>query len=137
VGKSKTGQEGEGAEIAIPRAYRLRSVEAVQVWLAAAELTEGPLFRPVLKGGRIQSEPLTAFSVALIVKHCAARAGLDSAVFAGHSLRSGFLTSAAEAGASPGRIPFATRLRPKRPVTNPEERALRTYSSGSVVNNRG
>jgi hypothetical protein len=40
MGKSKTGQEGEGAEIAIPRGYRLRSVEAVQVWLAAAELTE-------------------------------------------------------------------------------------------------
>jgi site-specific recombinase XerD len=100
VRKSKTDQEGEGAEIAIPRGYRLRPVEAVQTWLAAAEISAGPLFRPVLKGGRLQPEPLTAFSAAQIVKHYAERAGLDPAAFAGHSLRSGFLTSAAEAGAS-------------------------------------
>jgi integrase len=55
IRRSKTDQEGEGSEIAIPRGYRLRPVEAVQAWLAAA----GPLFRPVLKGGRIQPEPLS------------------------------------------------------------------------------
>jgi hypothetical protein len=64
----------------------------------AAGISEGPLFRPVLKGGRIQPEALTAFSAAQM--HYAERTGLDPAVFAGHSLRSGFLTSAAEAGAS-------------------------------------
>jgi hypothetical protein len=31
----KTDQEGQGAEIAIPRGYRLRPDEAVQTWLAA------------------------------------------------------------------------------------------------------
>jgi site-specific recombinase XerD len=100
IRRSKTDQEGEGAEIAIPRGYRLRPVEAVQAWLAAAEITEGPLFRPVLEGGRIQPEPLSAFSAAQIVKRYAERAGLDPAAYAGHSLRSGFLTSAAESGAS-------------------------------------
>ena len=54
----------------------------------------------MLKGGPIQPEALTAFSAAQIVKHYAERAGLDPAAFAGQSLRSGFLTSAAEAGAS-------------------------------------
>ena len=44
--------------------------------------------------------PLSAFSAAQIVRAYAKRAGLDPAQFAGHSLRSGFLTSAAEAGAS-------------------------------------
>ena len=34
------------------------------------------------------------------MKHYAERAGLDPALFSGHSLRSGFLTGAAEAGAS-------------------------------------
>jgi integrase len=100
IRRSKTDQEGEGAEIAIPRGYRLRPVEAVQGWIAAAEISEGPLFRPVLKGGRIQPEPLSAFSAAQIVKRYAERAGLDPASYAGHSLRSGFLTSAAESGAS-------------------------------------
>ena len=100
IRRSKTDQEGEGAEIAIPRGYRLRPVEAVQAWLKASEISDGPLFRPVLKGRRIQREPLSAFSAAQIVKRYAKRAGLDPAAYAGHSLRSGFLTSAAESGAS-------------------------------------
>jgi site-specific recombinase XerD len=100
IRRSKTDQEGEGAEIAIPRGYRLRPVEAVQTWLDFARIATGPVFRPVLKGGRIQPEPLSAFSAAQIVKRYAERAGLDPAAYAGHSLRAGFLTSAAEAGAS-------------------------------------
>ena len=63
----------------------------------------------MLKGGRIQPEALTAFSAAQIVKHYAERAGLDPAAFAGHSLRSGFLTSAAEAGASVFRMMEVSR----------------------------
>jgi hypothetical protein len=43
---------------------------------------------------------LTDHSVAAIVKAHAQRAGLDPKLFAGHSLRSGFLTSAAARGAS-------------------------------------
>jgi integrase len=45
IRRSKTDQSGEGHEIAIPRGYRLRLVEAVQTWLAAAEISSGPLFR--------------------------------------------------------------------------------------------
>ena len=63
----------------------------------------------MLKGGRIQPEALTAFSAAQIVKHYAERAGLDPAAFAGQSLRSGFLTSAAEAGASVFRMMEVSR----------------------------
>jgi site-specific recombinase XerD len=54
----------------------------------------------VLKGGRVSATSLPAFSAAEIVKHYATRAGLDPRTFAGHSLRAGFLTSAADAGAS-------------------------------------
>jgi site-specific recombinase XerD len=52
------------------------------------------------KGDRVSAATLSAFSAAEIVKHYATRASLDPASFAGHSLRSGFLTSAAEHGAS-------------------------------------
>ena len=38
-------------------------------------------------------------SVALIIKRYAEKAGLDSSKYAGHSLRSGFATTAAEFGA--------------------------------------
>ena len=72
----------------------------MQSWLEAATITEGPVFREVKKGGRVQAVPLSAFSAAQLVKAYAERAGLDPAAYAGHSLRSGFLTSAAESGAS-------------------------------------
>jgi site-specific recombinase XerD len=97
---SKTDQEGEGQEIAIPAGGKLRAVEAVKVWLAAAGIAAGPVFRRVAKGGRVMPEALTDRSVANIVKAYAERAGLDPADYAGHSLRAGFLTSAAEHGAN-------------------------------------
>ena len=40
------------------------------------------------------------------MKRCAKRVGLDPASYAGHSLRSGFLTSAAESGASIWKLSF-------------------------------
>ena len=49
IRRSKTDQEGQGAEVAILRGCRLRPVEAVQSWLAAAEISTGPVFRPVLR----------------------------------------------------------------------------------------
>jgi site-specific recombinase XerD len=43
--------------------------------------------------------PLSDRSIALIVQGRARQAGLEAQAFGAHSLRSGFLTSAAEAGA--------------------------------------
>ena len=86
--------------MAIPRGYRLRPVEAVQTWLAAAEISSGPVFRAVALGGRVSDEALVDDSASRIVKRYARRVGLDVAAYSGHSLRSGFLTSAAEVGAS-------------------------------------
>jgi site-specific recombinase XerD len=100
IRRSKTDQEGQGQEIVIPRGARLRPVEAVQTWLAAAGITAGPVFRPINRGGRVVDAALTAESAAGVVKERAAAVGLNPADFAGHSLRAGFLTSAAEAGAS-------------------------------------
>jgi hypothetical protein len=56
--------------------------------------------RPIAKGERLSDARLTDRSIANIVKAHAARVGLDAVAFAGHSLRSGFLTSAAARGAS-------------------------------------
>jgi integrase len=103
IRRSKGDQEGQGQEVAIPRGYRLRPVEAVQTWLAAAEINSGPVFRAVALGGKVSAKPLADDSAARIVKLYvlyAKRVGLDCAAYSGHSLRSGFLTSAAESGAS-------------------------------------
>jgi site-specific recombinase XerD len=100
IRRSKTDQEGQGATIAILRGSMACPVHALQAWLAAAAITEGPLFRPVAKGGRVETARLSDRSVAEIVKRHARMIGLDPAAYAGHSLRAGFLTSAAARGAS-------------------------------------
>jgi integrase len=56
-------------------------------------------FRPIDKGGTVRASRLTDRSVANIVKAYAERAGFDAGAFSGHSLRAGFLTSAAGNGA--------------------------------------
>ena len=67
-------------------------------WLDVLD-DEGKLFRSITRHGAINGS-LTGKSVARIVKRSAGAAGLDPAAVAGHSLRSGFATSAASAGAS-------------------------------------
>ena len=79
---------------------RLRPVEHVQTWLAAAEINSGPVFRSVALGGRVSATALQDDGYIRALKGYAAKVGLPAAEFSGHSLRSGFLTSAAEAGAS-------------------------------------
>ena len=70
-------------------------MKAHKAWLAAAGITTGPLFRSVAKGGRVSTARLGDKSVAEVVKTHAGRLGLNAADFSGHSLRAGFLTSAA------------------------------------------
>lgn len=100
IRRSKTDQEGEGATIAIVSGTMACPVAAVQAWIEASGITEGPLFRAVAKGGRLGTARLSDRSVASVVKAHAALIGLNAREFSGHSLRSGFLTSAAARGAS-------------------------------------
>ena len=72
----------------------------MQTWLAAAEISAGPVFRAVALGGKVSDRPLADESAARVVKRYARRVGLEASTFSGHSLRSGFLTSAAESGAN-------------------------------------
>jgi integrase len=99
IRRSKTDPEAAGQEIAIPRGSRLCPVETLQAWLTAADIGDGPLFRSVGKGGTVGPSPLGADGFVRALKRRAEAAGLDPAGVAGHSLRAGFLTSAAEAGA--------------------------------------
>jgi hypothetical protein len=61
-------------------------VRAVRDWIDFSLITEGPVFRPVNRFGKILPRRLTDQSVALIVKRWALEAGFDPAPFAGHSL---------------------------------------------------
>jgi integrase len=96
---SNTDQEGAGRTLAVVRGSIACPVAALQVWREAAGIIAGPLFCSVRKGGRL-GRRLPAAAVADIVKAQATRVGFDPGLFAAHSLRAGFLTSAAKKGAS-------------------------------------
>lgn len=98
--RSKTDQEGAGRQVGIPYGSRAATcpVRALTRWLEASGITEGPLFRSVNRHGQLQAGRLSDRAVALVVKRCAASAGLDAKRYAGHSLRAGLATSAAAAG---------------------------------------
>ncbi len=105
VARGKTDQEGHGHQRAIPfgRSAELCPVRALRVWLDAAGLEDGRVFRSITRHGRIGAS-LRPATVADVVKHYAKAAGLEPAEFGGHSLRAGFVTSAAERGARTDRI---------------------------------
>jgi site-specific recombinase XerD len=100
IRRSKTDQQAAGQTIAIVRGSIVCPVAALRGWLEAARVTSGPVFRAVAKGGRIADQRLSDRAIANIVKAAAQRLGLNAPDFSGHSLRSGFLTSAAARGAS-------------------------------------
>ncbi len=69
-------------------------------WREKSGLTEGELFRAINRHGTVRFGRLSDRAVALIVKRAALAAGLNPAKYAGHSLRAGLATSAAQAGVS-------------------------------------
>ena len=89
VKRSKTDQSGEGMTKAIPsfKSALYCPVIHLQDWMFNKENKKGKIF------------PISDKSVALIIKKYANLAGMDGSKYAGHSLRSGFATSTAEAGA--------------------------------------
>ncbi|MGB0848822.1 MAG: site-specific integrase [Thiolinea sp.] len=109
IRQSKTDQEAEGQQIAIPDG-KMQAVNVLFDWLGHAGIAEGYVFRGFYKGGRtIRTNKLSGQAVADIVKAYALKAGFNPAEFAGHSLRSGFVTSAAENGANLFRIMDVSR----------------------------
>ena len=99
--KSKTDQYGEGFTKGIP--YFENSaycpVKNIKSWLNVSKINKGAIFVRFSKGIKITNDRLSDQSVALIIKNYLITAGFDSKEYSGHSLRSGFATSAAEAGA--------------------------------------
>jgi site-specific recombinase XerD len=109
IRRSKTDQEGDGAVVAVPEGRRLTPLTHLRAWLDAAKITEGAVFRPLWKGNRTRDARLSDHAVARIVQARALAAGLDPARYAGHSLRAGFVTSAARAGADVWKIQQVSR----------------------------
>jgi integrase len=76
IRRSKTDQEGEGQEIAVPRGLKLCPVASLQAWLSTAGIVDGKVFRAVLRGGRVQ-QSITPECLSRVIKKLASRIGLD------------------------------------------------------------
>ena len=100
IKRSKTDQFGEGFTKALPYFDNSKycPVVSLKSWLEISKISRGPLFRRFVKGSKLTENRLTDQTVALLIKKYLNLAGIDSKNYSGHSLRSGFATSAAESG---------------------------------------
>ena len=101
IRRSKTDQFGEGFTKALPYfdSSQYCPVVSLKKLLDISKINSGPVFRSFVKGSKLSEKRLTDQTVALLIKEYLNLAGIDSKNYSGHSLRSGFATSAAESGA--------------------------------------
>ena len=99
--KSKTDQFGEGMIKGLPYFddENYCPVTNLKKWLENSNINSGPIFRRFSKGSNLTDNRLTDQSVVLLIKEHLRLAGIENKNFAGHSLRSGFATVAADSGA--------------------------------------
>ena len=101
IKRSKTDQFGEGMTKGLP--YFTNEIYCpvtnLKKWLDISKIKSGPIFRRFSRGSSLTDKRLTDQSVVLLMKEYLNLAGIENKNFAGHSLRSGFATVAADAGA--------------------------------------
>ena len=102
IRRSKTDQFGEGMIKGLPYFNNVNYCPVLNLkkWLEISKIKSGPIFRRFSKGSFITNNRLTDQSVVLLIKKYLNLAGIENKNFAGHSLRSGFATVAAESGAN-------------------------------------
>ena len=118
----KNDQDAPGTRLWLPKGRAdLCPVKALDAWLAAAAIADGPPFRriwrlppprvprgakrkPVADRYRVGTSPIDTDSIALIIKNWTGLAGFDAAAFAGHSLRRGAISSGVAQGVHIARL---------------------------------
>jgi integrase len=115
---SKTDPERRGREVVIPIGQVACPVRAVKLWMRHANIRSGALFRDT-SNGEIYAKRMTSETVSKIVKAAAISLGLDPTAYAGHSLRAGYVTTAAMSGVPLWRI--------KRHTGHSTETMVETY----------
>lgn len=114
IGRSKTNQVGEAAELVVlPRAANPERcpVTAIARWREAAGIETGPLLRAIGKNNQPSLGRLHPESVNKIIQAAIARAGIDARSYSAYSLRAGFVTYAHLRGSSDRAIAHQTRHR--------------------------
>jgi integrase len=107
--RTKTDQEGRARQVAIALGRNgMCPVRALEQWFQLSGISEGPVFRPVTRRGHVMPGQLSGDAIASIIKQRVRAIGLDSTLYSGHSLRAGFVTSAARTGTPAWRIKAQT-----------------------------
>ncbi|MCY4211515.1 MAG: site-specific integrase [Gammaproteobacteria bacterium] len=114
IRKSKTDQEGKGQRIAIPEGNVIRPIKRLEDWLHISAIRWGHIFQSMTRNGNVRGRPLHHADVPRLLKHYGKIIGLNPNEISGHSLRAGFVTSAAAHNARLDKIMQITRH------TNPE-----------------
>lgn len=106
---SKTDQGGMGQRVAVPEGRAIRPITRLDRWLQVSGITYGYLLQTLRRGGKPSGRRLDPGDVARVVKRYVARIGLEPSDYSGHSLRAGFVTSAAAHHARIDKIMEVTR----------------------------
>ena len=122
---SKSQQAGPTATSTPDKPILGAAADALAAWLAASGLTEGPIFRRLWKT-RIGAG-LSPKAVAEVVQRRATKAGLVGD-FAGHSLRSGFVTEGGRQGIA---LPAIMAMTEHRAVAS----VIGYFQAGGVTDN--
>ena len=93
---SKTDQTQKGREVEIPYGTTPAT--------CPIDGKIGPLLREVDRNGCVRSKGMNPASIGYVIKKLAAAAGYNANDYAGHSLRSGFVTAASAGGATDRQI---------------------------------
>lgn len=97
IRRSKVDQDSAGRTVGVPYGADEATcpVRALTIYMEAAGIVSGVVFRGIDQVGRVSPDGLHRDSIGYILKRAAARAGMEVADIAGHSIRSGFCTAAA------------------------------------------
>ena len=138
IRRSKTDQAAEGTLVALPHGTQRKCpVTALKEWmevLISAGVSSGKIFRSITKEG-VLGGSLHPDSVGCILKRRFKTAGLDAATYSGHSLRSGFLTSSADNGATVWQLVTVSRHKDVKALSSYVHRrvAFDTWASKGIL----
>ncbi len=126
--RGKTDQEGQGAEVGLPRGRHAETcpVRAFDDWQAVARRKAGPLFRRISTVGRVGEAALHPDAVRRILAYRAGLAGLELdgvERLSAHALRVGFITEAYDKGVRDEDIMRHTRHKDLRTMRGYVQRA--------------
>ncbi len=109
IRKSKTDQFHKSHRIAVPQGRKIRPIDRLQDWISASGVTQGYLFQTMRRGNNLNGNPMHHSDIPRLIKKYAKAIGINPDDVSGHSLRVGFVTSAAIHNARMDKIMEITR----------------------------